>query len=114
MKLKTGDETLIISGKHRGKLGKIEKIDRANNKAVIAGLNLAKKSVKPSKKAPKGGQVEFPAPIHISNLKYMCPNCNKPTKLTYKTDSKNKKIRICRSCQTDPSTVKKSTDKNNK
>ncbi len=114
MRLKTGDEILVISGKHRGKSGKIEKINQGSNRAVIAGINLAKKSVKPSKKAPKGGRVEFPAPIHVSNLKYLCLNCNKPSKLTYKLDNKNKKIRICKSCQTDPSTVKKDIEKGKK
>jgi large subunit ribosomal protein L24 len=112
MKLKKGDQVMVISGKSRGKSGKIEKIISEKNQAVVAGINIAKKSVKPSKKAPKGGQIEFPAAIHISNLKYFCANCNKPTKVIIKQDSGKKKVRICKNCKNDSDqTVKTSKQK---
>lgn len=99
MKLKRNDKIIVISGKDRGKTGKIEKILPRKNRAIVTGINIAKKSVRPSKKAPKGGQIEFHAPIDLSNLKYICPTCNKPSKVIIKRDSQGKKNRVCKNCQ---------------
>lgn len=99
MKIKKNDQVLVISGKDRGKTGKVDKILPKTNQALVVGINLAKKSVKPSKKSPKGGQIELVKPIDISNLKYMCPDCNKPAKIFVKEDSRGNKIRICKNCQ---------------
>lgn len=98
MKIKKGDKVQVISGKEKGKVGKIEKVLPQKKLAVVSGLNIAKKMVKPSKKAPKGGKIEFPSPIHISNLKYFCPTCEKASKVTYKILN-NKKVRVCTNCQ---------------
>ncbi len=114
MKIRKNDQVLIISGKDRGKTGKVEKILSKSNKALVIGVNLAKKSVKPSKKAPKGGQIEIPNPIDISNLKYICPTCNKPTKVFFKKDSRGKKVRVCKNCQQKESSNLDKPQKSNK
>lgn len=98
MKIKKGDKVQVLTGKERGKTGVVEKVIPKSNMAIVSGLNIAKKMAKPSKKAPKGGKIEFPAPIHISNLGYFCPTCEKATKVSYKLQD-NKKVRICSSCQ---------------
>jgi large subunit ribosomal protein L24 len=104
MKIKKGDQVLIIRGKDRGKVGKVIKALPKENKVVIEGLNLVKKHVKPRQRYEKGKIIEIPRPIFVSNVKLMCPNCHKPSRVGYQIfeNSKNKKLkekkRICKKC----------------
>lgn len=68
LKIKTGDTVVVIAGEHKGFEGKIMRVDRENNKAIVEGVNMVKKHQKPSAQNPQGGIVEKEAPIHISNL----------------------------------------------
>lgn len=97
MKIKKGDTVLIISGKDRGKRGKILDVFPKEERAVVEGANIRKKHVRPKKSGEKGQIVETPAPIAVSNLKLICPKCGKPTKPGYKI-VENKKYRICKKC----------------
>lgn len=97
-KLKKKDLVMVIAGKDHGKTGTVDKVYPAIGKAVVLGINIAKKHLKPSKKSPQGGIMEFPAKINLSNLMLMCPNCQKPVKVAYKVTDKNK-TRICRKCK---------------
>jgi large subunit ribosomal protein L24 len=98
MKIKKGDNVLIIKGKDRGKSGKVIKALPRENKVVIEGLNLVKKHIKPRKQGEKGKIIEIPRPIYVSNVKLICPNCNKATKIGYKIEGEEK-FRICKKCQ---------------
>lgn len=98
MKIKKGDKVLIISGKDRTKTGTVERIISKKNKLIVSGINLIKKHLKPSRTQPKGGVVEQAAPIDISNVKLICGNCQKPTRVGYKTVKEGKK-RVCRRCR---------------
>ena len=98
MKIKEKDIVLIITGKDRGKTGKVEKIIKTKNKVIVAGINILKKNSKATKKNPKGGIISFPAAIDISNVAIVCPKCNKKTKVGYKMIAK-KKERICKACK---------------
>jgi large subunit ribosomal protein L24 len=98
MKIKKGDTVLIIRGKDRGKSGKVVKVIPKENKIVVEGLNLVKKHVKPKRQGEKGKIIEIPAPLYISKVKLICPNCNKPTRVGYKIEGEEK-FRICKKCQ---------------
>jgi large subunit ribosomal protein L24 len=98
MKIKEKDNVLITTGKDRGKTGKVEKVMKKTHHVVVAGLNIQKKHSRPTKKNPKGGIVSLPAPIDISNVAFICPKCNKKTKIGYKMIAKRKE-RICKSCR---------------
>ncbi|MCX6812647.1 MAG: 50S ribosomal protein L24 [Candidatus Berkelbacteria bacterium] len=98
MKLKQNDNVIILAGRDKGKSGLVSAVFRAENKIVVAGRNIYKKSVKPSKKSPKGGIIEINAKISASNVAIICPSCNKPTKVGYQTN-KEEKIRVCRKCK---------------
>lgn len=98
MKIKKGDNVLIIKGKDRGKTGKVIKALPKENKVVIEGLNLVKKHIKPRRQGEKGKIVEIPRPIYVSNVKLICPNCNKPTRVGYKFEGEEK-YRYCKKCQ---------------
>ena len=94
IKLKKGDEVIILTGKDRGKRGKITKVYPKILKALVAGLNKVKKHQKPDNNQA-GGITEKEMPIHISNLAFFDSKNNKGVKLAYKFNN-NKKIRINR------------------
>ncbi len=97
MKVKKNDTVLIISGKYRGRKGKILKSFPKMDKLLIEGINLRKKHQKPKKTGDKGQIIEIPAPIHISNVKIICPKCKKATRIGYRIEG-GEKYRICKKC----------------
>ncbi len=98
MKLRKGDQVLIISGKDKGKKGKIEKVYPKQLKVLIPGVNIYKKHIKKSDQFPQGGKIEVPRPINISKVMLICPKCNKPTRVGFVIEKK-KKFRFCKKCQ---------------
>lgn len=98
MKIKKGDNVMVISGKNRGKISTVEKVFPSLNKVVITGVNIAKKHLKPSRKNPHGGILDMAKPISVSNVLIYCPHCSKPTRVAYKVTD-NSKERICRKCK---------------
>ena len=93
IKLKKGDEVIVLAGKDKGKIGKIIKVKPLNNKAIVAGINKVKKHKKPDNNQ-SGGIVEKEMPIHISNLSYYDSAMKKGVKIGFKFNDKNKKIRF--------------------
>lgn len=100
MKIKKGDTVKILSGKDRGKNGKVLRMVPSENKAVVEGVNLAKKHKKATKRGEKGQRITIPMPINVSNLQLVCPKCGKPTRVGYKV-TEDKKHRICKKCNTE-------------
>jgi len=101
MKIKKDDNVLIIVGKDRGRKGKVSKVFPKVSKVIVEGLNIMKKHVRPKKEGEKGQIVEIPRPIDVSNVKLVCPKCKKSTKVGYKIKKdkdKQKKYRLCKSC----------------
>ncbi len=103
MKIKKGDKVKILSGKDKGKTGKVLQVFPEKNRASVEGLNLLIKHMRPQKDGEKGQRIEFPAPINISNLSLICPKCGKTTRVSYKIteakDGKRKqKFRVCKKC----------------
>ena len=87
----------VLSGKDRGKTGKVTRAMPDAGKALIDGLNLVKKHVRPRKQGEKGQRISIPAPIDISNLMMVCPKCSKPSRVGFKLKDENK-FRICKKC----------------
>ena len=92
IKLKKGDNVLVITGKDKGKSGSILSIIPKNNRAIVKGVNMVKKHQKPSKQSA-GGIIEKELSMHLSNLAFISINDGKKTKIGYKLE-KNKKIRF--------------------
>ncbi len=90
-KIKKGDKVQVIAGSNKGKSGEVTVIITDKNRAVVEGVNIVKKHMKPTNDNP-GGIVEMAAPIHISNLALLDPKSNKPTRVGYKIEN-NKKVR---------------------
>jgi len=98
MKIKKGDQVLIISGKDRARKSKVIEAFPKQRKIVIEGINLRKKHMKPKKSGEKGQIVEMPSPLNVSDVKLICSKCGKPTRVGYKTEGK-RKYRICKKCK---------------
>ena len=99
MKLKKGDTVKILLGKDKGRTGKIQKIWESKKKALIDGVNIYKKHVKPQGEQNKGGIVEISRPIGISKLILVCPVCQKAAKVGYVFGKNGSKQRICKKCK---------------
>lgn len=98
MKIKKGDNVLIIAGKDKGRTAKVIKSLPKELKVLVEGINLKKKHVRPKKQGEKGQVVAIPAPLDISNVKIVCPKCGKATRIEYKIE-KDIKNRVCKKCK---------------
>jgi len=96
--IKKGDEVLIISGKDKGRRGKVQRVFPSENAVIVEGLNLAKKHSKPSKANPQGGVIDKALPLNISKVMVVCPGCNKPTRIVRERAADGSLVRSCRHC----------------
>ncbi len=81
MKIRKNDNVMVISGNDKGKSGRVLKVFPSDSKVIIEGINLRKRHTKPNQKNPQGGILEKEAPIHISNVMFVDPKSNQPTRL---------------------------------
>lgn len=95
-KLKKDDLVRVISGKERGKQGKIVTVDHAKGRAIVQGVNMVKKAMKKKSQNDRGGIIEIEAPVRLCNMMIVCKKCG-PTRIGYKIEGSTKK-RVCRKC----------------
>jgi len=100
MKLKKGDTILVITGKDKGKTAKILKSFPKEGMILVEGVNLRSKHVKPKRQGEKGQVVKVPSPLNSSNAKFLCPKCQKVTRLGYEV-TKDRKYRVCKKCHSE-------------
>jgi large subunit ribosomal protein L24 len=98
MKLKKNDNVRIISGKDKGKTGKIIQVFPKLNKIVVEGLNIRIKHMRPKKQGEKGQKIEFSAPLDASKVAFNCPKCGRVSRIGYKFLENKDKVRICKKC----------------
>ena len=98
MRIKKGDNIIVISGKDRGKQGKIIKVLPNNEKVIVGNINLKKRHQRPKTGGKKGEKIEAPRPIPSSTVALVCKNCGKPTRAGRQILPDGKKIRICKRC----------------
>lgn len=97
LNVKKGDEVIVISGKDKGKKGKILSAMPDKQRVVVQGANMITTHVKPRKQGEVGGRIEKEGTIHVSNVKLVCPKCDKPTRVGH-TFEGDKKVRVCIKC----------------
>lgn len=93
LKIKSGDTVRVIAGDHKGAEGKVVKVDREKNKAIVEGVNMVSKHTKPSAKSPQGGIVKKEAPIQISNIALVDAKTKQTTKVGMRIEG-DKKVRF--------------------
>ena len=97
MKIKTNDTVKVLSGKDKGKTGKVIQVFPVERKIVVENLNKIKKHLRSGKKGEKGQIIELASPLAVSKVMLVCTKCGKPTRVGYKLDG-DKKKRVCGKC----------------
>lgn len=105
--LRVNDQVEVIAGKDKGRVGKILKLDRKVDKAVVERINMIKRHMKPKDATQSGQIVEREAPVHVSNLMLICPECAKTVRIGKKLLEDGTKVRVCKSCGATIETSKK-------
>ena len=100
MKIKKGDNILVISGKDKGRTAKILKSFPKEGRVLIEGINIRQKHLRPKKQGEKGQIIKVPVPINVSDVKLVCPKCGKAVRIGYKVEG-GKKYRICKKCKSE-------------
>ena len=106
MRIKVNDTVEVITGKNKGKRGKVMSIDRKSGRAIVAGINQVSKHVKPNQRNPRGGILKIEQPIQLSNIMFVCPLCGKATKLGARFNDEGTKELFCKKCSATVQTVK--------
>lgn len=98
MRLKKDDKVKVVTGKDKGKIGKVIKIDRDHGRVLVDNINIIKRHSRPSAQNRQGGIIEREAFVHISNVMLMCSKCMEPVRVGAKVLEDGKKVRVCKRC----------------
>lgn len=97
MNIRRDDKVIVLSGKDKGKQGKVLSADPKANKVIVEGVNVATKHNKPRKQGDEGGIIKVETPIYASKVMLVCPKCGKGTRVAHKI-ADGKKVRVCKKC----------------
>lgn len=98
MKIKKGDQVVVVIGKDKGSKGKVEKVFPVDNQVLVMGVNIYKKHTKPAGEGKPGGIVDLVKPLNVAKVALICPKCGQKTRVGYQI-MKEGKERICRKCK---------------
>ncbi len=93
IRLKKGDNVVVLSGSQKGKTGSVLKTHPKLNKVTVEGINIVKKHVKPTREKPQGGIIEITKPIWVSKVAIVEPTTKKPSRISYTFDKSGNKVR---------------------
>lgn len=99
--VKTGDTVVVLSGKSKGKKGKVLAVSPKEGKVIVEKVNMIKKHVKPRKMGEQGGIIKAEGALYACKVQIVCPRCHKPTRIGHKLYTEGKKVRrerICKKC----------------
>ncbi|OGP17735.1 MAG: 50S ribosomal protein L24 [Deltaproteobacteria bacterium GWA2_55_10] len=97
LKIRKDDQIMVITGREKGKTGKVLRVDPDKEKVYVEKLNLVKRHQKPSPKYKHGGIIEKEAPLHVSNVMILCEKCKGPVR-TGKRVEGDRRVRFCKKC----------------
>ena len=98
--VRRNDTVIVITGKNRGKRGRVLKLLPERNRVIVEGVNFIKRHTRPNpSRNIKGGVVEREASLHASNLQLVCPECGAQTRIGRRLLGDGRKVRICRKCE---------------
>ena len=98
IRLKTGDKVVVLSGKDKGKEGKIVAVSPKEGKLIVEGVNIVSKHVKPRRAGEEGGIVKTEGALYACKVQLVCPKCGKATRIAHKRAEDGKKKRSCKKC----------------
>ena len=97
MNVKKNDTVVVLSGKDKGKKGKVLSVDPESRKVIVEGVNVASRHQKPRKQGEEGGIIKKETPIYACKVMTVCPKCDKATRVAHKIVD-GKKVRVCKHC----------------
>jgi len=98
LKIKKGDWVRVLTGKDRGKEGNVMRALSRDGKVIVDGVNVARKSQRPTRNTQQGGIIDKDMPVPVSNVGLVCPSCGQVTRVGYKIDPSGTKARVCKKC----------------
>ena len=98
LRIRKDDKVKVVSGKDKGKIGKVLRIDSKSDRVLVENINMVKRHSRPTAQNRQGGIIEREATIHLSNVMLMCGKCMESTRVGMKTLEDGKKVRYCRKC----------------
>jgi len=98
MSVRRGDKVLVLSGKDKGKKGKVIATSPRLGRIKVEGVNMIKKHAKPTRRVPQGGIREMEAEFPAARVMVVCPACNKPTRVSKKVLPDESRVRTCKKC----------------
>ena len=99
MRIRTGDTVLVISGRDKGKTGRVERNYPRDDRVVVEGVNVVTKHMRARPGIRQSGRIQMEAPLHISNVVLVCNKCNQPTRPRIAFLETGVRVRICSKCQ---------------
>ncbi len=96
LNIKKGDTVMVISGKSKGKTGKVLEVSPKEGKVIVEKANIVTKHVKPRRQGETGGRIEAEGPLYACKVQVICPKCKQPTRVGYKTLEDGSKVRVCK------------------
>ncbi len=98
MQIKKNDNVMVISGKEKGKRGRVIAVYPATNRVLVEKLNMIKRHTRPTQQIRQGGIVEKESPISASNVQLICSKCDKPTTVSRQAQGDGPRVRVCKTC----------------
>ena len=99
MGIRSGDTVIVISGKDRGKKGRVIRAYPRRGAVLVQSINFIKRHTRPSQRNQRGGVVEHEAPLSVANVMLVCSRCNKPTRIEHARLEDGSKTRRCKKCR---------------
>ena len=97
MSIRKDDMVVVLSGKDKGKQGKIIAVDPKGGKVIVEGINMVSRHTKPRRQGEEGGIIKKEAPMYACKVLRVCPKCSKGTRVAHKIEG-DKKVRVCKHC----------------
>ena len=97
MNIRKDDKVIVLSGKDKGKTGKVLTAMPKAGKVIVEGVNVASRHMKPRKQGEEGGIIKMETPIYVSKVMVVCPKCGKGTRVAHKLEG-GKSVRVCKKC----------------
>lgn len=97
MHIKRDDTVVVLSGKDKGKTGKVLRVDNKGGKVVVENVNMVSRHTKPRQQGEEGGILRKESPLYASKVMRVCPKCDKPTRPAHKLNG-DKKVTVCKKC----------------
>ena len=97
-KIRKGDDVMVMAGRERGKRGRVQRINRKDGRLVIDGVNMTVRHIRPRPGVQQAGRIDLEAPLNASNVRVVCPHCNKAVRVGFSVLEDGKKVRVCKKC----------------